>query len=564
MLSKKVNNILLFLLALIFSLALMFAFTEIPRLIDLLLQNKVGFPDFDQGISEQNIYKSNLYISVLHLRWIGYLNLFLVLGFIILGFITKKSGWAWAGALTLFLPVFGQFALNMFFLAGLGILRVGWLPFIDISNKILALGDVIYLPYRFLIWFFSLFNWYAHNFISYFFMAAGSFLFVWGVLVWFQTRSGNQLVASSRIYKFSRHPQYLGWIIWSYGFMLFSSGINVMKKTWTVSSSLPWLLASMVIIAICLLEEIYMQKTGGETYQRYRRQTPFLFPLPKWLKAVINAPMKLFIRKNQPESKLEVAGVVLLYTGLLMAFSFFTLDWGEKGREERLMISSNPQRTVDSLIREIRKPQSRRYINTHFAEMEKLGAFAVAPLISLLSDSNPVVREFSAITLGNMMAVQAVESLIDLLNDPQGRVRNTAAISLGKIGSEKALSPLIKHLQTSTGQGIRHHIYRALGNIGSATAWSILVQGTQDSLWFQRVAALNGLNVIDPEKSLEYIIPALEDEDVNVRRHAVTILLEQKPLSARAALEKVLDDQDFETRFYARQAIKLIDVKFSQ
>ncbi len=564
MIPKNLRNPLLFLLALIFSLALMFAFTEIPRLIDLFLQNKMGFPGFDQGLTQQNVYKSSLYISALHLRWIGYLSLFLVLGFIVLGFITKKSGWAWAGALTLFLPVFGQFALSMFFLAGLGILRAGWLPFMDISEKVLALGDVIYLPYHFLIWFFGLFHWYAHNLISYFFMAVGSFLFVWGVLVWFQTRSGQQIVASSRIYKFSRHPQYLGWIIWSYGFMLFSSGINVMKKTWEVPSSLPWLLASMVIIAICLLEEIRMQETGGETYRRYRKQTPFLFPLPKWLKTVFNAPMKLFIRNNQPETRLEVAGVVLLYTGILMALSFFTLDWGGRGQDARVVIGGNPQQKADSLIREIRKPQPRRYIDTHFAELEKLGDFAVASLITLLSDSNAVIREFSAATLGNLKAEQAVDSLIGLLNDPEGRVGNSAAISLGKIGLEKAVLPLINYLQTNPGQGIRHHIYGALGNIGSVSAWAVLIEGTKDPLWFQRVAALNGLNAIDPEKSLQYIIPALEDENANVRRHAVTILLEQKPLSARAALEKVRDDPDFETRFYARQAIKLIDQKFSR
>jgi len=55
------------------------------------------------------------------------------------------------------------------------------------------------------------------------------------------------------------------------------------------------------------------------------------------------------------------------------------------------------------------------------------------------------------------------------------------------------------------------------------------------------------------------VIQALNDEDANVRRHAVTILLQQRPQQAREALKKVLNDEDFETRFYAKQALELIE-----
>ena len=62
--------------------------------------------------------------------------------------------------------IFGQFAYSMFFLPGLGILRTGWLPFMDISWNVLENGNVIYIPYRILLWVFNLFGWYAHHFIS--------------------------------------------------------------------------------------------------------------------------------------------------------------------------------------------------------------------------------------------------------------------------------------------------------------------------------------------------------------------------------------------------------------
>ena len=121
--NKFLKNLALFLLALVFSLALMFAFTEMPGLIDRILQDNIGFPGFDHGLDDQREEMMKLYIGALHLRLIGYISLVVIAGLIVLGFLTRKSGWAWAGALALFLPVFGQFALSMFFLAGLGILR---------------------------------------------------------------------------------------------------------------------------------------------------------------------------------------------------------------------------------------------------------------------------------------------------------------------------------------------------------------------------------------------------------------------------------------------------------
>ena len=106
---STIQFILLTLLALVFSIALMFAFIELPRLIDSLLQNNVGFPGFDHGAGEQEAFKTDLYINSLHLRWIGYGSLLIIVIFIILGFTTRKKAFAWAGAISLFLPVFGQF-----------------------------------------------------------------------------------------------------------------------------------------------------------------------------------------------------------------------------------------------------------------------------------------------------------------------------------------------------------------------------------------------------------------------------------------------------------------------
>ena len=161
--TTKFKDLLLLLLAIVFSVALMFAFVELPRLVDHFLQTDVGFPGFDHGSSELNAYKTDLFIDSLYLRWIGYGSLLLVIVFILLGYFTRKTVWAWAGAFALFLPVFGQFALSMFFLAGLGILRIGWFPFLDLSFKVLEMGNVIYIPYWILMWIGRQFDWYGDH-----------------------------------------------------------------------------------------------------------------------------------------------------------------------------------------------------------------------------------------------------------------------------------------------------------------------------------------------------------------------------------------------------------------
>ena len=73
--TSPIKNILLFLLALVFSCALMFAFTELPRVLDQILQNNVGFPGFDQGANEMTASMSDMYIHTLNLRIIGYISL---------------------------------------------------------------------------------------------------------------------------------------------------------------------------------------------------------------------------------------------------------------------------------------------------------------------------------------------------------------------------------------------------------------------------------------------------------------------------------------------------------
>jgi hypothetical protein len=362
---------------------------------------------------------------------------------------------------------------------------------------------------------------------------------------------GAKGIASNAIYKFSRHPQYLGWIIWSYGLVLFSFHINNMKISWSISSSLPWLLATMVIIGICLIEEIKMEEKNGEEYERYRMKTSFLFPLPKWIKTIINAPMKLLIRKDNPSTKLEVAGVTSFYTVILILLSLFWVDFGTEKHQQVLISSANPQHQIDSLINEIRNTP-RRYLHTHFNSLKSMGDVSIKPLVNLLYDSNPIIREFSADALGDLQADTATGHLIKLVDDSNFRVRNSAIYALGKMKSEKALETLINVLDKPTGPGQRNFIYSALGGIGSEKAIDVLIKGTEDSVWFVKNSAINALCEINTEKASPFVERSLKDNDTRVRRSSVYLILKYKIKNIKEAVKSLLKDEDFETRFYSK------------
>ena len=77
-----------------------------------------------------------------------------LMALVIAGFATRRTGLAAVGAVGFMLPVFAQFAGVMFFLAGLGMLNVFWLPVLDISFELQRLGLIIRAPYDMLMWLF--------------------------------------------------------------------------------------------------------------------------------------------------------------------------------------------------------------------------------------------------------------------------------------------------------------------------------------------------------------------------------------------------------------------------
>ena len=157
------------LLAVVFAIALTYASVELPILLNTFLHNIIDFPGYDSS-HQIHLSKTASFIDSYFIRLIGYICLAVIVVLIIVGFVTKKSGLVSAGAIVIFLPVFGHFSFNMFFLAGLGAMRIVWMPILDISYDILKLGDIAYLPYMIIVYLPALIGIDIVNIIAYIIM----------------------------------------------------------------------------------------------------------------------------------------------------------------------------------------------------------------------------------------------------------------------------------------------------------------------------------------------------------------------------------------------------------
>ena len=263
------------------------------------------------------------------MRTVGYVLLGVVVALIIIGFVSKKRGLSSLGSIFLFLPTFGYFAAPMFFLAGLGLLKVGWLPFSN-AESIMRLGDIVYVPYMIPVYIFELAgNIDIRMILAYIAVGAGLFMFTLGTVTWFYGKHQGKETIDFGVYKYSRHPQYLGFIVWSYGVMLVGALTQVYAGRRYPPITLPWVISALIIICVALMEEIDMRRKDHEGYLTYKESAPFMFPLPKRLSNFITAPIRRLFGSDQPQNRKQVLATFGIYLGIavLLSLPFLLIHW---------------------------------------------------------------------------------------------------------------------------------------------------------------------------------------------------------------------------------------------
>ena len=201
-----------------------------------------------------------------------------------------------------------------------------------------------------------------------------------------------------------------------------------------------------------------------------------------------------------------VMGIISTIGGLTCCIAMPIVKAGLRSRE-RLKI-------LESVILAI-KNKDKKAKQRALRSLDKIGKWAVGPLINALKDEDSEVREWAAFTLGRIKASRAVKPLINALKDEDSQVRGAAAYALGEIGDPRAVEPLINALKDRD-TNFRWNVVGALKKIGDPAVIP-LIRALKSETGRVRWGAAYALGEIGDPRAVEPLEEALGDKYKYVR-----------------------------------------------
>lgn len=258
-----------------------------------------------------------------------------VLGFYLYTIKKKDSQKALFGSILYFLPTFSVFLVGMALtFTGIEIIAntvyqtlfdmgIDSNLFFDrLLSRTYYVGEFFFIPYwLYVILFWSGEDWYAifplRDEFGAFFILLGSLVMFLGVSKWIEGKIMNIGLVRTGIYRVIRHPQYLGFILWGYGVMVFSTHRQAPFQH-PIVPTLNWVLSSLMIAGVALVEEMELRQSIEE-YNKYSENTAFLIPMPRFIRRTLARPWKKLWNGDFP-STLRMIGVTLaiIYSLILL------------------------------------------------------------------------------------------------------------------------------------------------------------------------------------------------------------------------------------------------------
>ncbi len=170
-------------------------------------------------------------------------------------------------------------------------------------------------------------------------------------------------------------------------------------------------------------------------------------------------------------------------------------------------------------------------------------------------DDDVNLRKEAIFALTHNTSDETVGALCTLLGDSNVEIRRSAAWALAKVSSEDSISCFLAALE-DTDEEVRDWSIRGLRDMDSSRA----LQGLADAMTRSVPKEQEQLIRLVVEKKSEIILRALvellESPVVSVRRLAAWAMGVSPYSPAVGSLERILDDEDPQTREYAKKALE--------
>jgi len=168
------------------------------------------------------------------------------------------------------------------------------------------------------------------------------------------------------------------------------------------------------------------------------------------------------------------------------------------------------QEKVKTLVKTIADDNSDKARNAASAMMVLPQRYTVFPLLKLLKNKHPQVKQNAVWALGFCGDESTATSLHSLLNDKNVEVRRETALALKRLGATQSVPILIEALRTEKDPWVKYDIARALGMPGNQSAVYALINALmKEKNWYVKSACIEALGRIGSDKAMRVLFDIL-------------------------------------------------------
>ena len=96
--------------------------------------------------------------------------------------------------------------------------------------------------------------------------------------------------------------------------MLILSTYNQAPWRTPTAITLNWLVSSLILVGVALVEEINLRSDDGLNYVEYAERASFMFPLPRSVRRIVSAPFRIIWGSDFPENlRMVFATLALIF-----------------------------------------------------------------------------------------------------------------------------------------------------------------------------------------------------------------------------------------------------------